>query len=158
MVRSWNSEAVRSKVILHELYFIIARDVLCLRDFLILSLRKCGKLQYYFVEKLVLRLISVLIRHVFGLRADEVLLVTADQNNWLTKITEGSEKDNNLAAFGKGSVMPSESNSSSGKNVKTNAGVSYFRAFHSTLALFSHNIVNWTSILLWLLSSYSLYY
>ena len=72
----------------------------------------------------------------------------------LTKITEDSEKDNDLAAFGKGSVMPSESNSSSGKNalrsreVKTNAGVSFFRAFHGTLALFSHNRLNSTSILL----------
>ena len=63
----------------------------------------------YFVEKIVPRLISVFIRHVFGLRADEVLLVTADQ------ITEGSAKDNDLAAFSKGSVMPSESNSSSVK-------------------------------------------
>ena len=41
--------------------------------------------------------------------------------------------------------MPSESNCSSGKNalrsreVKTNAGVSFFRAFHSTPALFSYS-------------------
>lgn len=72
----------------------------------------------------------------------------------LTKIAEGSEKDNDLAAFGKGSVMASESNSSSGRNaltsreVRTNAGVSFFRTFHSTLALFSHNRLNSTSILL----------
>ena len=72
----------------------------------------------------------------------------------LTKITEDSEKDNDLSAFGNGSVMPSESDSSSGKNalrsreVKTNAGVSVFRAFHSTLALFSHKRLTSTSILL----------
>lgn len=74
----------------------------------------------------------------------------------LTKIAEGSEKDNDLAAFGKGSVMASESNSRSGRNaltsreVRTNAGVSFFRTFHSTLALymFSHNRLNSTSILL----------
>lgn len=53
----------------------------------------------------------------------------------LTKITEGSEKDNDLVAFGKGSVMPSESNSSSGRNalrsreVKTNAGVCFLELF-----------------------------